>query len=228
MDRLMLYHGSSSVIERPSYGMGNANNDYGLAFYCTRIPEMAYEWAVTEQSDGYSNIYEVDLQGLRVLDLMNGQYHLLNWLSILLENRVFRTNGISSEARQYILDEFAVEYRDYDIIKGYRADDSYFSFANAFLNNSLPLERLGEVMHLGELGEQYAIKSERAFEQIEFIGFNMVDRFEYFPKKKKRDEAARIEFAANYRNFRQGTFMIDIIREEWRDDDVRLQHYICK
>ena len=40
------------------------------------------------------------------------------------------------------------------MIIGYRADDSYFSFANAFLNNTLSLEQLKEAMYLGKLGEQ--------------------------------------------------------------------------
>ncbi|MBR2627880.1 MAG: DUF3990 domain-containing protein, partial [Peptococcaceae bacterium] len=37
---------------------------------------------------------------------------------------------------------------------GYRADDSYFSFANAFLNNTLSLRQLEKAMMLGKHGEQ--------------------------------------------------------------------------
>ena len=90
---------------------------------------------------------------LTVCDLT--QHHILNWMAILLENRTFDLSaGMASAARDYMLQNFLPEYRNFDIIRGYRADDSYFSFARDFLNNSLSLEELAEAMKLGELGEQ--------------------------------------------------------------------------
>lgn len=225
---IVLYHGSSSIVEKPLYGAGNIHNDYGKAFYCTRIPDMAKEWAVTENANGYANRYELNTDDMKILDLMNGKYHLLNWMAILLENRVFRTVGLAADAKKYILEKFSVKYQSYDVIKGYRADDSYFSFASAFLDNSLPIEKLGEVMKLGNLGEQYAIKSKKAFERLEYKGYEAVDRLVYYPKKKQRDEQARQNFRDNYKDYKNGTFMIDIMREEWKADDERLQCFLCK
>lgn len=227
-NKIVLYHGSSSIIEKPIYGAGNIYNDYGVAFYCTRVLDMAKEWAVSENTDGYVNIYEIDMNGITVLDLNNEKYHLLNWMAILLENRLFRANGMATDAKNYILENFAVDYKSYDVIKGYRADDSYFSFANAFLENTLPLEKLGEVMRLGDLGEQYAIKTKKAFDRIEYKGYECSDRLVYFPKKKQRDEAARMEYKNNYKNYKNGTFMIDIMREEWKVDDERLRYFLCR
>lgn len=34
--------------------------------------------------------------------------------------------------KEYLLDNFKVNYKDFDVIVGYRADDSYFAFAQDF------------------------------------------------------------------------------------------------
>ena len=69
MAEVTLYHGSVSVIEQPVFGKGKPHNDYGRGFYCTQSIELAKEWAVEEDRDGYANRYLLDLQGLNVLDL---------------------------------------------------------------------------------------------------------------------------------------------------------------
>ena len=150
MESIILYHGSTKVIEQPVLGLGNPKNDYGLGFYCTENLELAKEWASTERSDGFANSYEIDLEGLNVLHLNKEPYHILNWLSILLQNRTFvLSQGLPTEAKAYLLDKFLPDYEPYDLIIGYRADDSYFSFANAFLNNTISLEQLRKAMFWG-------------------------------------------------------------------------------
>ena len=129
-------------------------------------------------------------------------------------------------AKKYILDNFLPNYRDYDVIKGYRADDSYFSFANAFLNNSLSLEQLGKAMYLGQLGEQIAIVSQKAFSQLEFVDAEPVAKEVYYPKKVKRDQEARRLYRDERDKVYEGTYMIDLIREKWRNEDERLQHIV--
>ena len=152
LDKVTIYHGSSKMIEKPAYGIGNPNNDYGLGFYCTESIELAKEWACSNETDGYANQYTLELDGLSVLFLTGGQYSILNWVFVLLENRKFRiSSAIARQAKEYIFENFAIDYRHYDIIKGYRADDSYFSFANAFLNNTISILQLEKAMVLGKL-----------------------------------------------------------------------------
>ena len=55
MAEMILYHGSISIIEQPTFGKGKRHNDYGLGFYCTQSLELAKEWAVEEKRDGYAN-----------------------------------------------------------------------------------------------------------------------------------------------------------------------------
>lgn len=229
MQDLVLYHGSQKIITRPQYGYGKVYNDYGLAFYCTKEIEMAKEWACTEVLDGFANCYHLNGEGLSELDLCGGEYNILNWLAMLIENRVFRMESdLQITAKQYLLENFLPDYKGCDVIKGYRADDSYFSFANAFLSNALSLEQLGKAMYWGGLGEQIAIRSQRAFSQLEFRDVVPVAKEIYYPRKAKRDGEARRLFRQEREKTYEGVYMIDLIREKWRDDDERIQRIVSK
>ncbi len=227
--KIVLYHGSSKIIEKPIFGMGNPNNDYGLGFYCTENIELAKEWACSTETDGFANKYELDLSGLSVLSLTGGDFNILNWLFVLLENRKFRIGGdIAKQAKEYIFDNFAIDYKNYDIIKGYRADDSYFSFANAFLNNTISISQLEKAMVLGKLGEQVVALSEKAFHSFTFVESTPAPKEIYLPKKLARDTAAREEFKKEKKkgSILTEKYVLDIIREEWKNDDDRLQRVI--
>lgn len=228
-EKIIVYHGSSKIIEKPILGMGNPNNDYGLGFYCTENEELAKEWACSSESDGYANKYSLDLTGLSVLSLTNGEYNILNWLFVLLENRQFRISGdIATQAKEYIFDNFAIDYKKYDVIKGYRADDAYFSFANAFLNNTISISQLEKAMVLGKLGEQVVAISQKAFDAFEFIEATVAPNEMYLPKKMARDSAARDEFKKEKSRGSVLTekYILDIIREGWKNDDERLQRVV--
>ena len=226
MESKVLYHGSTKVIEQPVLGLGNPKNDYGLGFYCTESLELAKEWACTELSDGFVNSYEIGFEGLNILHLNKKSYHILNWLSILLQNRTFvLSQGLPIEAKAYLLDNFLPDYEPYDLIIGYRADDSYFSFANAFLNNTISLEQLRKAMFLGKLGEQVVLKSEEAFSRLIFNESIPVDSSLYFPKRQARDRQARADFQNEKAEVSpaDAVYMIDILRQKWTNEDPRLQ-----
>lgn len=228
---LTIYHGSQKIIHVPIFGKGNPRNDYGLGFYCTESLELAKEWACTEENSGYANKYEFDMSGLTVLNLSSSQYNILNWLSVLLQNRIFKiSNDIAAEGKEYLLSRFLPKYRDFDVIIGYRADDSYFSFANAFLNNTLSLHQLEKAMYLGKLGEQIVLKSKKAFDQITFSKMIPAEKEIYYPKKTTRDKEAREAYRKEHTDRRASDviYLIDILREEWNADDPRLRRNISE
>lgn len=227
--KIIVYHGSSKIIEQPVYGMGNPNNDYGLGFYCTENSELAKEWACAAETDGYANQYVLDMTDLSVLSLTNGDYNILNWLFVLLENRKFRIGSdIAQQAKDYIFENFAIDYKNYDIIKGYRADDSYFSFASAFLNNTISVSQLERAMVLGKLGEQVVAVSEKAIHALSFEKALPAPKELYLPKKLARDTAAREDFRKEKSKGSVLTekYILDIIREGWKNDDDRLQRVV--
>ena len=215
-----IYHGSVNKIEQPVFGEGKTYNDYGRGFYCTEHPELAKEWACSADSDGYANHYRLDMEGLSVLNLNTPEYNILNWLAILLENRKFNVaEGLPQRAKAYILENFKVDYKKYDIIIGYRANDSYFSYAGDFVNGTLSLSDLSEAMRLGKLGEQVVLKSKRAFEALTFVDAIKAPRKEYFAKYRQRDDEARGKYRqiASKPMAEDETYVIDIIRNNWKN-----------
>ena len=227
--KLILYHGSRQMIEKPIFGYGNVHNDYGLGFYCTESPELACEWACTAEYGGFANSYELDTTGLSILRLTNGEYHILNWLAVLLENRTFRVReDIAQRAKDYLLEYFSVDYKSYDVVTGYRADDSYFSFATAFLNNTISLKQLEKAMLLGKLGEQIVPRTEKAFAALRFRDAEAVDKDVYYPKKMARDSLARETFRTERQMgfLENEVYVLDIMRGRWQNDDSRLQRIV--
>lgn len=221
-----LYHGSSKIIEKPLYGYGKPYNDYGLGFYCTDSLEMAKEWGVGRNQNGYANCYELDCKGLRILDLNASEYCILHWLAVLLENREFDVpSGLALEAKEYLLTNFVVDYKNYDAIIGYRADDSYFSFAQDFINGTISYRQLNNAMHLGKLGLQFVLKSRTSFERIRYIGSEIANSNEWYAKKMLRDKTARREYFSVECNRRQrgDIHITQIMDEEMMPDDARLR-----
>lgn len=149
MDKIIIYHGSSEIVKQPVYGKGKPYNDYGIGFYCTEHLELAKEWACTKNIDGFVNEYELDLTHLKVLHL--SEYSILHWLALLMVNRRFRiSTPVMRRGFQWLKDNFLIDITGYDVIIGYRADDSYFSFARAFINNEISLTQLSYAMKLSE------------------------------------------------------------------------------
>ena len=222
----IIYHGSKDIIEKPKFGKGKPYNDYGLGFYCTENLALAKEWAVDIGRDGYANIYEIDDGRLSVLNLNDEQYTILHWLAILLENRHFDSpSSLSHEAKEYILNNFSVDYKSYDVIIGYRADDSYFSFAQDFLNGTISYRQLNNAMHLGNLGQQFVLKSKKAFDLISFIGYENASFNEWYSRKENRDKAARRDYFDTEKNkrLRGDIYITQIIDEEMNGNDARLR-----
>lgn len=222
---MLLYHGSDHVIKRAEFGAGKKHNDYGRGFYCTENIELAKEWAVSEDADGYVNKYSIDTSRLSILDINSEQYTMLHWLGILLKNRIFTlSTPLEREAKKYILDNFNISLDGIDIVKGYRADDSYFSYARDFISGVISYEQLSKALRLGMLGEQYCLVSQKAFTEIEYFGNEYVDSEEWYPRKMLRDMYAR----QGYRNmekeeYRKGELYITkIIDEEMKKDDLRI------
>ena len=220
---MIIYHGSKDIIEKPEFGKGNQKNDYGLGFYCTENVELAKEWACSNnETNGYANQYEIDLSDYKVLDLREEKYSILNWMALLLKFRTFDVNTpISAQAKEYILENFYVDVEEYDVIIGYRADDSYFSFAKDFINNTITVEQLAKAMHLGELGIQIVLKSKKAFDTVKYISYELAECKEYYVKRVSRDKKARETYLSGYRQnlVSDGLFVMDIIRKGLKNGD---------
>ena len=170
---MKIYHGSKVLIEHPNVKGSNEVNDYGPSFYLTKDLEAAKSWACKNNSLGVVNEYEINSSAftrLKVLDLTNkSKYSVLNWMAILMHFRELDTSFIKkNQLTLNWLEKYYINVDEYDVIIGFRADDSYFRFPLRFISNDLSFEDLEEVFLSGYLGVQYAFMSERSIKLLSF------------------------------------------------------------
>ena len=221
--QLTLYHGSERVIESPTFGAGKRNNDFGLGFYCTQSSGLAKEWAVSSLRDGFSNCYTLETECLNFLRLNSPDYTILNWIAVLVEHRLFSIKTpVAQRAKRYLIDTFGVNVNAYDVVVGYRADDSYFDYAESFLNNGISVEQLARAMRLGKLGEQVVLKSQYAFSCLRFEGFEVASREQYHAKRKARNDEANRLYLGLLGEEDDGLYIRDIMRGGIGNDDERI------
>ena len=186
--------------------------------------ELAKEWACAGLDDGFANRYTLTTDGLLFLDLSQPPYTILNWLAMLVENRRFQpTTAVAAQGIEYLKQVFLPDASQADVIVGYRADDSYFSFARAFVNNAISIDQLAEAMRLGELGKQIVLASPQAFAALRFQGCEIARASTYHGLRNERDRTAREAYRRKSAEADlDGLFMRDIIREKVTNDDPRL------
>ena len=226
---ITVYHGSNQIVEIPTFGLGRKNNDYGLGFYCTESNDLAREWAVSSLRDGFANRYTLDTEYLNILHLNYSDYTILNWMAVLVEHRLFSIKTpVAKRAKRYLIDNFGINVNAYDLIIGYRADDSYFDYAEAFLNNSITVEQLSRAMRLGKLGEQIVLKSKFAFSKIKFEGFEVAEKSIFYILRKSRNDEANQVYLDIQEEETDGLYIQDIMRGGITNDDPRIPRNISE
>lgn len=230
MDKnITIYHGSEQIVEVPTFGLGRKNNDFGLGFYCTESEELAKEWAVSSIRSGFSNRYTLDTEFLNILNLNSPDYTILNWIAVLVEHRLFSIKTpVARRAKRYLIDNFGVNVNAFDLITGYRADDSYFDYAESFLNNGISVEQLARAMRLGKLGEQIVIKSKFAFSRLKYEGFDVAEKEEYYVLRKARDDEANKTYLEMLEEESDGLYIQDIMRGGIKNNDPRIPRNLPK
>ena len=204
-----IYHGSIKAVPNPQWGLGRSGNDYGQGFYCTEDAELAKEWAAAQETGGFLNQYEIEDDYLKILVL-----NMLQWLALLVNNRKLRLGSpVERRGKEFLLKYFLPDISRYDVVIGYRADDSYFSFARAFLSNTITLEQLSRAMVLGNLGMQYVLMSKKAFDSVHFLTAVPVDGSIYYPRRMNRDRKARTAYLKMLEeNVTDGKYIADLMR----------------
>lgn len=193
MGKIILYHGSPNKVVVPQFGFGEGKHDYGKGFYLTENIELAKEWAVCrpDETNGWVHKYELETADLKILDFQ--EHDILSWLAELMKHRD------ASDSRRYkvlskkFIAEYGIDTSEYDVIKGWRANASYFYIAKEFVRDNIDIEILKELLSLGGLGIQYCIKSELAYSKLAEVedGLISVDYSEFNEKYNERDIIAR-------------------------------------
>ena len=91
------------------------------------------------------------------------------------------------------IEKFGIDTSTYDVIKGWRANASYFYIAKEFVRDNVDTDILEELLSLGGLGIQYCIKSELAYSKLteNKEGLIRVEYSVFNDKYNQRDVRAR-------------------------------------
>lgn len=194
---MLLYHGSPNKIVTPTFNLGEERHDYGKGFYLTADLNLAKEWAVCrpETESGYVHSFELNTDGLFIFDFE--KENILCWLSEIMKHRDAADSKRYRVLSAKFIEKFAKDTSKADVIKGWRANASYFYIAKAFVRDEIDIDILEDLMLLGELGIQWCIKSEKAYQQIKKTGTVIpVDYHEFNVKYNERDANARTRMKA--------------------------------
>lgn len=190
---ITLYHGTPDKIVTPTYGKGDDKHDYGRGFYLTEDIELAKEWAVCRpnEENGWVHKYELETEGLNVLDFQ--EKDVLSWLAELMKHRDAADSKRYRVLSRKFIDKYGIDTSAYDVIKGWRANASYFYIAKEFVRDNIDIDILEELLSLGNLGIQYCIKTEKAYSHLREIPDDMsiVDYQQFNERYNKRDINAR-------------------------------------
>lgn len=215
-----LYHGSKISNLVPVENGSGIFNDYGPGFYLTPDRDAAGSWACKHDELGFIYKYFIsnrNFKNLKVLNLVDKEkYSVLNWISILVHfKKIDEEFKKENEEALKWLDRYFINVTNYDVIIGFRADDSYFDFPKAFISNNLAFEDLDYVYKLGDLGIQYFFRSNRAIKLLKEIECKKCDE-KYLGNHVKAVNHATNEYKKliHEPKVSSKTYIFDIIRKE--------------
>lgn len=193
MEKITLYHGTPNKVVTPTYGLGDDKHDYGRGFYLTEDFELAKEWAVCrpEEHNGWVHKYELEADKLKILDFQ--ELNVLAWLAELMKHRDAADSKRYHMLAAKFIERYGVDTSEYDVIKGWRANASYFYIAREFVRDNIDIDILEELLSLGGLGIQYCIKTESAYSKLKEISeeLSVVEYEDFNEKYNQRDAKAR-------------------------------------
>lgn len=209
----------------PLYNFGNNTNDFGQGFYCCSDSELAKEWACQNRTNGFVNVYEINFEYFNVLDLTSKNYHILNWLALVLNNKhVEERNPSIIKIKEYIKEEFTPDLKKIDVISGIRADNSFFAIIRNFLSGDISLHKFCALVQENNLCNQLVLIGEKAINSLNFKYAQNVECNNYYQKIIDKD--LLIQNQLNAKDDNDYIFINDIYNDKWRNNDARLQRML--
>lgn len=193
MEKLILFHGTPDRIVVPTFGKGEEKHDYGQGFYLSESIDLAKEWAVCRPNEerGWVHKYELETDGLRILDFQ--EKGVLPWLAELTKHRDAADSKRYRMLAKKFIEKYGIDTESYDVIRGWRANASYFYIAKEFVRDNIDMDILEELLSLGGLGIQYCIKTELAYSGLHEVEEDLLEvpYAEFNEKYNQRDLTAR-------------------------------------
>lgn len=154
MEKVVLYHGSNVVVEKPKIIQSDRRLDFGTGFYLTSSYEQAERWAfltAKRRGEGKAIItsYDFDVEMASVLKVRRFEEASVEWLKFVASNR---------NIKDFIEDD--------DIVIGPVANDRTMPVIKLYFSGIYDEAETIKRLLPQKLRNQYAFKSEKAIEAL--------------------------------------------------------------
>lgn len=149
---MIVYHGTTEIIEKPDVNHSKKYLDFGVGFYLTTYEEQAKKWAIRkgmrQEKTPVVNEYELNEQweGYRVLSFDEENE---KWLEFVCACR--RGENLN---------------KDYDIIIGSVADDDVFKTVDMYFRGLWDKQKVLEELRYYKMNNQICIVNQNTLEQL--------------------------------------------------------------
>lgn len=148
MEKIIIYHGNSQIVENPEIRIAKYNKDFYFGFYCTIMEKQVKRWATRFGTMGYVSLYEYypnpDLKILKFEKMTE------EWLDFIASCRVGRAH-------------------DYDIVEGPMADDTIYNYVQGFIDGKYSLAAFWELAKFKYPTHQISFHTARALTTLKFL-----------------------------------------------------------
>ena len=148
MKDIIIYHGSTQIVEYPEIRVAKYNKDFYFGFYCTMMPEQARRWATRFTGKGIINEYlyrpNEKLKTLIFPEMTE------EWLDFIASCRLG-------------------EPHDYDIVEGPMANDTVWNYVNDFLTGRINRKQFWALAEFKKPTHQISFHTAKALTTLEFL-----------------------------------------------------------
>ncbi|MGN0240415.1 MAG: DUF3990 domain-containing protein [Candidatus Weimeria sp.] len=146
---MIIYHGSTMVIEKPDIKHSKKNLDFGVGFYTTTFPEQAERWAARKgmrlTKSAIVNVYELgELTGFHVKEFTDTDRE---WLQYVVDCR----NGKDI-------------YKKYDVVIGNVANDDVYKCVNMYMDRLWDAEKTLSEIRFFKKNDQIAFLTQEVID----------------------------------------------------------------
>lgn len=148
MESVVVYHGSSQIVEYPEIRLAKYNKDFYFGLYCTIMPEQAQRWATRMTGKGILNEYlytpNDSMKTLVFTDMTE------EWLDFIVDCRLGKPH-------------------DYDIVEGPMANDTIYNYVQDYVDGRISRAAFWELAKFKKPTHQISFHTARALTTLEFL-----------------------------------------------------------
>ncbi len=157
---MILYHGSTFLVDKPEIRIGKSFLDFGVGFYLTTSKKQAERWAKIKMNRnkadvGFVSIHDFDMEKAKsTLNLKEFPVADEEWLKFVADNR----RGISGS-------------EEADIHIGPVADDNIYQTIRLFETGAYDAEYTVKKLKTEVLHDQWALHTNKALSLLTYTDF---------------------------------------------------------